>query len=138
MSTNALPKQERRSGGNTRRAGAISSVQALQACYETATFPLAEHFPQIDAWLADHAPDLWQQIRQEDDELCRLRQLSIPLRTYQAKLDAFVALCEQAERVYCEAQPAVLGLPILPPGERVAVYYEISDGSLLKVNGENW
>jgi hypothetical protein len=137
MSTNALPKQERRSTGNLRRAGATPSVQALQTCYETATFPLAEHFPQIDAWLADHASDLWQQIRQEDDELYRLRHVGIPLRTYQARLDAFVALCEQAERLYCEAQPNELGLPVLTPGERVAVYYEISDGSLIKVSGEN-
>ncbi|MEW6300559.1 MAG: hypothetical protein AB1671_22945 [Thermodesulfobacteriota bacterium] len=136
MRANVLLKQEQHPGGHARRAEPTPPVQALQKCYETATFPLAEHFPAVDRWLAEHAPELWQQIRQEDDELFRLRQLGAPLHAYQAKLDAFVALCERAERAYCEAQPATLSLPLLSPGERVAVYYELSNGTLLKVSGE--
>lgn len=137
MRANVLAKQERRpTGGTPRRVEPLPSAQALQKSYETVTFPLAEHFPVIDAWLVEHAPDLWQQIRREDEELFRLRQLGASLNAYQAKLDAFVALCEQAERLYCEAQPIRLSLPLLGPGERVAVYYELSNGTLLKVSGE--
>lgn len=136
MSANVLLQQESRAEGRGRRAEPTPPVQVLQKCYETATFPLAEHFPVIDRWLAEHAPDLWQQIRQEDDELFRLRQLGVPLQTYQAKLDAFVALCERAERFYCEKRPTALSLPLLGPGERVAVFYEFGDGTLLKVSGE--
>ncbi|MCS6926341.1 MAG: hypothetical protein NZ578_10630 [Candidatus Binatia bacterium] len=133
MSANVLLQQE--TGGRARRAEPTPPVQVLQKCYETATFPLAEHFPVIDQWLAEHAPDLWRQIRQEDDELFRLRQLGVPLQTYQAELDTFVALCEQAERFYAEMQPATLSFPLLAPEERVAVYCEFGDGTLLKVSG---
>lgn len=137
MSTKVLLQQEPQAGGRGRRTESTPAVQVLQKCYETATFPLAEHFPLVDQWLAEHAPDLWRQIRQEDDELFRLRQLGVPLQTYQAKLDAFVSLCEQAERLYAEMQPALLGFPPLAPGERVAVYCELNDGTLLKVSGEH-
>jgi hypothetical protein len=88
----------------------------------------------IDAWLAEHAPDLWQQIRQEDDELFRLGQLGVPERTYQDKLEAFLGLCQQAEQLYYEAQPQELRLPPLAESQRVAIYYELADGSLEKVS----
>jgi hypothetical protein len=135
MSAHVLCKQDRQLGGHLRRGEPTPPVHVLQKCYETATFPLAEHFPAIDQWLAEHAPDLWKQIRQEDDELFRLRQLGVPLEVYRAKLNAFVALCERAERFYCEMRPATLSLPLLGSGERVAVYYEFGDSTLLKVSG---
>lgn len=136
MSANTLPKQGKRPAGNPRRPAQVS-LQTLWQRYDTATSPLAEHFPAVDAWLAEHAFALWQQIRQEDDELFRLRQLGVPVRTYQARLDTLLALCEQAERLYYEAQPEELSLPPLAAGERVAVYYELVDGSLHKVSGED-
>jgi hypothetical protein len=135
MKTNALTKQGKRPMGDPRRPEPVSA-QTLRQRYEAATFPLFAHFPAIDAWLAEHAPDLWQQIRQEDDELFRLRQLGASERTYQDKLDAFLELCKQAEQLYYEARPAELSLPPLAEGERVAVYYELADGSLQKVSGE--
>jgi len=91
----------------------------------------------IDAWLAEHEPDLWRQIRQEDDELFRLCQLGVPEKSFQDELDALLALCEQAEQLYCEAQPGKLRLPPLAEGERVAIYYELADGSLHKVSNED-
>jgi hypothetical protein len=136
MKANVLLKQEQQPERSPGRPDPNSSVQALQKCYETATFPLAEYFPLIDAWLAEHAPDLWQHIRQEDDELFRLRQLGTPLKMYQAKLNSFISLWEHAERLYCEAQPAQCGFPLLTQGEQVAVYFELSNGALLKVSGE--
>lgn len=136
MNANALPKQGKRPIGNLRRSEPVSA-QTLRQRYEAATFPLFEHFPVIDAWLAEHAPDLWQQIRQEDDELFRLRQLGTSESTYHARLEVFLGLCEQAERLYYDAQPTELSLPPLAEGERVAVYYELADGSLHKVSGED-
>ncbi|MBI3303235.1 MAG: hypothetical protein HYZ72_14300 [Deltaproteobacteria bacterium] len=136
MKANPLQKQGKRPVGDPRRPDPVSA-QTLRQRYEAATFPLFEYFPVIDAWLVEHALDLWQQIRQEDDELFRLRQLGVPERTYQAKLDAFLRLCEQAERLYYDAQPAELSLPPLAEGERVAVYYELADGSLHKASDED-
>jgi len=136
MKATPLPKQGNRPTGDPRRPDPVPA-QTLRQRYEAATFSLFEHFPVIDGWLAEHVHDLWQQIRQEDDELFRLRQLGVPERTYQAKLDAFLRLCEQAERLYYDAQPAELSLPPLAEGERVAVYYQLADGSLHKVSEED-
>lgn len=136
MTAHTLQKRGKRPARDARRPHPISAG-TLRQRYEAATFPLFAHFPQIDAWLAEHDLDLWQQIRQEDDELVRLRQLGVPERTYQARLDAFLSLCEQAERLYYEAQPAELSLPPLADGERVAIYYELADGSLHKASDED-
>ncbi|HEV8718620.1 MAG TPA: hypothetical protein VGX03_38105 [Candidatus Binatia bacterium] len=135
MMANLLPEGRERPTFISRRAELVSTSK-LQQHYATATASLGEHFPTIDAWLAEHLPDLWRQIRQEDDELFRLCQLGIPERTFQDKLDALLALCEQAEQLYCEAHPEKLRLPPLAEGERVAIYYELADGSLHKVSNE--
>lgn len=136
MKVNTLPKPETRPAGDARRPEPVSA-HILRQRYEAVMFPLFEHFPVVDAWLAEHACDLWQQIRQEDDELFRLRQLGVSERTYQAKLSAFLEICEQAERLYYEAQPAELRLPPLAEDQQVAVYYELTDGSLHKVSNED-
>jgi hypothetical protein len=82
--------------------------------------------------VAEHHPALWRQIRQDDDELLRLRRLGVSQSRYQERLDDFLALCNYVERLYCEAQPEELGLPPLRDGERVAVYFRTADGSLQK------
>jgi len=135
MMANVLPKGRKKPPFTSRRTRLVGASR-LQQHYATATTSLGAHFPMIDAWLAEHAPDLWQQIRLEDDELFRLCQLSVPERTYQDKLDAFLGLCQQAEQLYYEAQPQELSLPPLAEGERVAVYYELAGGSLEKVSEE--
>jgi hypothetical protein len=135
MPAKTLQKGGKRPSLPTGQRGFVSA-SLLQQHYTTATNGLGTHFPVIDAWLAEHAPDLWQQIRQEDDELFRLCRLGVPERTYQDKLDAFLALCERAEQLYYEAQPEELSLPPLAEDERVAVYYALADGSLHKVSEE--
>lgn len=117
----------------TGRATLVSPLE-LQRRYEEATASLRHYFPVIDAWLCEREPDLWQQLRQEDDELFRLRQLGVSVSRYQTRLNTFLGLCEQAERLYCEAQPRVLRLPPLAEGERVAIYYALADGELKKVS----
>jgi hypothetical protein len=109
----------------------------LRYQYITATAALSAHFPTIDEWLAEHEPDLWRQIRQEDDELFRLRQLGVPEHTYQSRLDTLIELCQKAEQLYYEARPAELSLPALAEGEQVAVYFELANGTLIKVSGED-
>jgi hypothetical protein len=136
MMANALPEVTERPTVSRRQAGFVCASR-LRQHYETATAALGAHFPVIDAWLAEHAPDLWQQIRQEDDELFRLCQLGIPEQTFQDKLDTFLRLCEQAEQIYYEAQPQELSLPPLAEGQRVAIYFELADGSLHKVSNED-
>jgi hypothetical protein len=136
MMANLLTEGRERPKFVSRRADLVCSAK-LQQRYAAATAPLGEHFPMIDAWLAEHVPDLWQQIRQEDDELFRLCQLGVPEQTFHDELDALLALCEQAEQLYCEAQPEKLRLPPLAEGERVAIYYELADGSLHKVSNED-
>jgi hypothetical protein len=136
MMANALSEVTERPTFPRRRAGFVCASR-LRQYYVTATTALGAHFPLIDAWLAEHAPDLWQQLRQEDDELFRLCQLGIPEQTFQDKLDAFLTLCEQAEQFYYEAQPQELSLPPLAEGERFAIYYELADGSLHKVSNED-
>ena len=113
----------------------LSSPLELQRRYEQATASLHHYFPAIDAWLGEHAPELWQQLRQEDDELFRLRQLGVSESRYLAGLATFLSLCQQAERLYCEARPDTLRLPPLAEGERVAVYYAFADGALRKMEG---
>jgi len=112
----------------------LGSPLELQQRYEKATASLQDYFPAIDAWLGEHEPDLWRQLREEDEELFRLRQLGVSASRYQAKLETFLALCQLAEQRYCEAQPATLRLPPLAEGERVAVYYAFADGALRKVD----
>lgn len=136
MKANTLPKRGKRPTTAIRRP-AFVSPRTLQQAYATASVLLGEHFPVIDAWLAEHEPDMWRQIRQEDDELFRLRQVGVRERTYLAQLASFLRLCEEAERLYYEAQPAGLSLPQLAQGERVAIYYELADGSLHKVSSED-
>lgn len=109
---------------------------SLQQRYETATASLSEQFSQIDVWLAEHAPHLWQLIRQEDDELFRLRQFGASDYTYRTRLTVLLSLYQQAEQLYYEAQPEQLRLPALAPEERVAIYFAFADGSVSKVQGE--
>jgi len=131
---NPLPQQGTRSATKTRRAS--SSTLSLQQRYEAATGSLSEQFSQIDAWLAEHASHLWQLIRQEDDELFRLRQLGTSDYAYRARVTVLLSLCQQAEQLYYEMQPEQLRLPALAPEERVAVYFEFADGTISKVHGE--
>jgi hypothetical protein len=133
MKLNILPKQRKQPRENFRRS-TLTSPQTLQRHYEAATASLREHFAEIDAWLCEYAANLWQQIHREDDELHHLCQLGVPERVYRARLEVFLALCEQAERLYCEARPNELRLPPLPADKRVAVYFALSDGSLQKVS----
>ena len=113
-----------------------ASPLTLQQQYAAATRPLNLHFAQIDAWLVDNEPAVWQQLRQADDELFQLSQLKVSESRYQAALEAFVARCEEAEQLYYEAHPSEFRLAPLSAGERVAVYYELGDGSMHKVSGE--
>ena len=113
-----------------------ASPLTLQQQYAAATRPLSLHFAQIDAWLVDNGPAVWQQLHQADDELFQLSQLKVSESRYQAALEAFVARCEEAEQLYYEAHPSEFRLAPLSAGERVAVYYELGDGSMHKVSGE--
>jgi hypothetical protein len=134
MKARALPKRGQQPVPALRRRDSVSP-QPLQCSYETTTLPLGEHFAAVDAWLADHKPEVWQQIRLEDDELFRLRSLGVSESRYQGKLDRLRSLCEYAERLYYDAQPDELSLPILAPEEFVAIYYTFDDGSIEKVSG---
>ena len=136
MKAHALPKRGKQPTAALRRRESFSP-QLLQHSYEATTFPLGEHFAVVDTWLADHEPDVWQQLRLEDDELFRLRSLGVSASRYQGKLDTLQALCEYAERLYYDAQPNELSLPALLPGEPVAIYYTFDDGSVEKVSGLN-
>jgi len=130
----SVPHKGTRLTPTTQRAA--SATPSLQQRYETATTSLSEHFSQIDEWLAEHAPHLWQLIRQEDDELFRLRQLGVSDYAYRARVTVLLSLCQQAEQMYYEAQPEQLRLPALAPEEQVAVYFEFADGTVSKVHGE--
>lgn len=136
MAVHALRK-EKPEAGVSFRGTRPTSVTVLQHKYATATASLSTHFSLIDDWLAEHEPDLWKQIRQEDDDLFRLRQLGVPEQTYQGRLDTLIKLCQKAEQLYYEARPAELSLPALAEGEQVAVYFELANGSLIKVSGED-
>jgi hypothetical protein len=136
MKAHALPKRGKQPTAALRRRDSFSP-QLLQHSYEATAVPLGEHFAIVDAWLADHEPDVWQQIRLEDDELFRLRSLGVSTNRYQGKLETLQSLCEYAERLYYDAQPNELSLPALLPGEPVAIYYTFDDGSVEKVSGLN-
>ncbi len=129
MKVKSLSQAGKRPQRGTGRATLPSSTE-LQRRYEHATAALPVHFPIIDAWVAEHHPTLWRQLRQGDDELLRLRRLGVSQSRYQERLDDFLALCNYVERLYCEAQPEELGLPPLRDGERVAIYFRTADGSL--------
>jgi len=129
-----LPQKGTRSTHTTRRAA--FATPSLQQRYESAIISLSEHFSHIDVWLAEHAPHLWQLIRQEDDELFRLRQLGASDYVYRTRITVLLSLCQQAEQLYYEAQPEQLHLPALAPEERVAVYFEFADGTVSRVHGE--
>jgi len=130
-----LPKERERPVSSSRKTTPVSGG-ILQHHYAAATAALGAHFPSIDAWLAEHEPDLWRQIRVEDDELFRLRQLGSTESAYQERLDRLIALCAQAEQLYYEARPSELSLPPLAEGKRLALYFEFADGSLRKMNDE--
>ena len=134
MKTNTSPKRRRRSVSVQPRP-VLSDPQALQRAYVDHTRRLGPDFGVIDGWLMDHQPELWQQIHREDDELFRLRSLAVGEREYTAALDSFISLCQEAERLYYEANPNELSLPLLGEGEAVAVYFRLTDGSLHKVSG---
>ena len=135
MKVKSLAKAGTRPQRGVGRATLTSPLE-LQRRYEHATAALQEHFPQIDAWLAEHDPDLWRQIRLEDDELKRLQQLGVSESRFQARLDFFLTCCKQAEQSYYEARPQELCLPPLPPGKRIAIYFEYPDGSFQKADEE--
>lgn len=101
--TNVLPKK----GGRptTKRRTAATIKHSLQERYETATAALVENFSQVDIWLAEHAPHLWQLIRQEDNELFNLRQVGVSDFVYRARVTVLLSLYQQAEQLYYEAQP---------------------------------
>lgn len=136
MKVKSLSHAGKRPQRGTGRA-TLTSFSELQRRYEHATAALPPHFLTIDAWVAEHHSALWQQIRQEDDELFRLRRLGVSQGRYQERLDDFHALCDYVERLYCEAQPEELGLPPLRDGERVAVYFRTADGSLQRAGNIN-
>ncbi len=136
MATAPRPKRGKRSSTGLQRPHPVSPPTLQQRYIET-TRPLRVHFVPIDAWLAEHEPDVWQHLHQADDELLHLRQIGVAESRYRAALEAFVVLCEEAERLYYEAHPSELSLPPLAQDECVAVYYELSDGSMHKVSGED-
>jgi hypothetical protein len=132
----ALPKRSKQPTTGLRRWESFSP-ELLHHSYQTTTSPLGEHFTVIDTWLADHEPDVWQQLRLEDDELFRLRALGVSPSRYQEKLSTFQSLWKHAEQLYYDAQPNELSLPALLPGEAIAIYYTFDDGSVEKVSGLN-
>ncbi|MGE0824070.1 MAG: hypothetical protein AB7G75_06620 [Candidatus Binatia bacterium] len=136
MRANTLPRRSRPAAGGRRKATLTSST-LLEEWYTEATLPLSQNFSHIDAWLADYGPDLWQQIHQEDDELFRLRQLGVSEYAYRARLNVLLTLCQQAEQLYYEARPQELSLPALAPEERVAIYFELADGTIMKAGSES-
>ncbi len=133
--TKVLPQKGQRT--TTKRRTAATDKHSLQERYETATASLGQHFAQIDIWLAEHAPHLWQLIRQEDDELFNLRQVGVSDFVYRARVTVLLSLYQQAEQLYYEAQPEQLPLPALAPEEHVAIYFTFADGTVSKVHGEN-
>ena len=125
-----------------RRASTPSRLPAespltFQQQYTAATRSLSLYFAQIDAWLVENEPAVWLQLHQADDELFQLSRLKVSENRYQAALTAFVVRCEEAEQLYYEAHPSEFRLPPLSAGERIAVYYELGDGSMHKVSGED-
>ncbi len=134
MRTNTSPKRRKRSAA-ARPRPVLPDPRALQRAYDAHTRSLGPDFGLIDEWLMDHRPELWQQIHREDDKLFRLRTLAVSEREYKAALETFISLCQEAERLYYEANPDELSLPLLGEGEAVAVYFRLADGSLQKASG---
>jgi hypothetical protein len=134
VQTKAPPKQGARPTSKRRTATTVKP--SLQERYETATASLLEHFAPIDSWLAEHAPHLWQLIRQEDDELFNLRQVGASDFVYRTRMTVLLSLYQQAEQLYYEAHPEQLPLPALASEERVAIYFTFADGTISKVNSE--
>lgn len=132
MRTQTAPKRRRRLA---RPRPVVSDPRALQRTYVDHTRGLGPDFGGIDGWLMERRPELWQQIHRQDDELFRLRSLAVSEREYKAALAGFLSLCHEAERLYYEANPDELSLPLPGEGEAVAVYFRLSDGSLHKVSG---
>ena len=130
------PAPQRGRRASTASRPPAGSPLTLQQQYAAATRSLSLHFAQIDAWLVDNEPAVWQQLHQADDELFQLSQLKVSESRYQAALEAFVTRCEEVEQLYYEAHPSDFRLAPLSAGERVAVYYELGDGSMHKVSGE--
>lgn len=135
MKANTLLKRRKQPAQSVRRP-VFADPQVLQQAYITATQNLGPDFFHIDAWLADHKPELWEQIHQADEELFELRKLDTRERIYHDALTAFIELCQEAERLYYESYPNELTLPQLGEDESVAVYFELTDGSLHKMTGE--
>ena len=129
------PAPQRGRRASTASRPPAESPLTLQQRYAAATRSLSLHFAPIDAWLVENEPAVWQQLHQADDELFQLSQLKVSESRYQTALAAFIAQCEEAEQLYYEAHPSEFRLPPLSAGERIAVYYELSDGSLHKVSG---
>ena len=129
--------QRREQTRESRRRSSVPNPQLLQHRYETATAVFREHFADIDLWLLDHAPHLWHLIRQEDEELFRLRDLGTSMYAYRTRLTVLLALFQQAEQLYYEAQPDKLRLPPLPEDARIAIYFEFADGTLRQMHGED-
>ena len=102
----------------------------LQQVYVEATHPLSRFFGTIDGWLLDYEPVLWHRLRAADDELFHLRRLGVAAPRFRAELDVFLARCAEAEQHYYAARPEELRLPPLPAGERVGVYFTLTDGSV--------
>lgn len=102
----------------------------LQQAYVEATHPLSRFFGTIDGWLLDREPVLWHRLRAADDELFHLRRLGVAAPRFRAELDAFLTHCAEAEQHYYAARPEELRLPPLPAGERVGVYFTLTDGSI--------
>ena len=109
-----------------------ASRSCLQQAYVEATHPLSRFFGPIDAWLLDYEPVLWHRLRAADDELFHLRQLGVEAPRFRAGLEDFLARCAEAEQHYYAARPEELRLPPLPAGERVCVYFTLTDGSICK------
>lgn len=128
------PAPQRGRHASTTSSRPVSPL-TLQQQYAAATRRLSLHFARIDAWLVDNEPAVWQQLHQADGELFQLSQLNVSESRYQAALAAFVARCEEAEQRHYEAHPSEFRLPPLSAGERIAIYYELSDGSMHKVSG---
>lgn len=64
-----------------------------------ATQPELDDFaPVVDLWLCDNRPDLWQRIRELDDELLAMEREGAPEVVYRAKLDELMAICEEGRQ----------------------------------------
>ena len=136
MATALQPTRGSHASPALRRPPAVSPL-TLQQRYVAATQSFGPYFAQIDAWLVEHEPHVWQHLHQADDELFQLSQIGVSEHRYQAALEAFITLCEEAEQHYYEAHPTELSLPPLAAGEQAAVYYQLSNGSMLKVTSED-